>query len=110
MHILKVSLSISAKTGIAFQCNTAAEHAVIVHVGKIISSPGSIPIAPTAHVNPVDQEFTVMAYLTLKKFLMFVSNLFTYGPPFNPDTLLPKKPESTPDFNTLNTAFFSLSS
>ena len=33
----------SANTGIAFQCNMAAEQAVIVQVGKIISSPGSIP-------------------------------------------------------------------
>ena len=92
MHILKVSISISAKTGIAFQCNTAAEHAVIVHVGKIISSPGSIPIE-TAHVNPSRPRIYCYGVFNIKKFLMFVSNLFTYGPPFSPDTLLPKKPD-----------------
>ena len=77
IEIQKESGSMSANTGIAFQCNMAAEQAVIVQVGKIISSPGSIPKAPTAQVRPVDQELTKIACFTLKNFSTFLSNFST---------------------------------
>ena len=56
--ILKVFGHISAKIGIAFQCKIEVAEADIVHVGTITSSPGAIPIAPNAQINPDVQEFT----------------------------------------------------
>ena len=67
--MLKVSLSISANTGMAIQCIIAVAEAHIVQVETIISSPGLISIAPTAQINPEVQEFTAIAYLTLNFFL-----------------------------------------
>ena len=61
-----VFLSMSAKTGIAFQCNIAVALALIVHGLTITSSPGSIPIAPMAAISPEVHELTTMACLTLK--------------------------------------------
>ena len=62
------SLSISTNIGIAFQCNIAVALALIVHGVTIISSPGSIPIAPTAAISPEVHELTVTACLTPKYF------------------------------------------
>ncbi len=56
----------SAKTGIPFQCNIAVTVAHIVHGVTMTSSPGSMPIAPTAAIKPDVQEFTDMQCLTLK--------------------------------------------
>ena len=80
-EIVKVFGSTSAKTGIAFQCKTAAAQAVIVNVGNIISSPGSMSIAPTQQVSPELQELTAATYLTLKYSDQFFSNLLTFLPP-----------------------------
>ena len=65
--ILNVFSSISAKTGIQFQCKMALAHADIVQVGNITSSPGFKSKAPKAHIKPVDHEFTEIAYLTFLK-------------------------------------------
>ena len=78
---LKVWGSISAKTGIAFQCKIAVAVAHIVHGVTITSSPGWIPIAPTAAVRPDDQEFTVTACLTPKNCSQSRSNSLTLSPP-----------------------------
>ena len=58
--------STSAKTGMAFQVKIAAAHAVIVILGNMISSPGSISNEPTQQTKPELQEFTAAEYLTLK--------------------------------------------
>ena len=50
--ILYVIGSISAKTGMQFQCKIAVAEATIVHGLTIISSPGCTPIAPTAAIRP----------------------------------------------------------
>ena len=63
---LNVSLSMSAKTGIAFQCKIDVAVAHIVNGEVIISSPGSIPIDPTAAISPEVQELTVIACFTPK--------------------------------------------
>ena len=52
---------------IAFQCRIDVALAHIVQGLTIISSPGEISKAPTEHINPDVQEFTEIAYLTLKK-------------------------------------------
>ena len=78
---LKVSFSMSANIGIAPQWSMDAAQALIVHGDKIISSPGSISIAPTAHIRPEVQELTLIACLTLIFSLQAYSNSFTLGPP-----------------------------
>ena len=64
--ILKVSNSISAKIGMAFQTNIEVAEATILQGLVITSSPGSKPMAPNAHISPVVFEFTETLYLTLK--------------------------------------------
>ena len=71
----------SANTGIAFQCKIAVALALIVHGVTMISSPGSIPMAPTAEIRPDVQEFTVTACFTPKYSAHFLSNSLTFGPP-----------------------------
>ena len=80
-QILNVSGSISANIGIAFHCKIAVAVALIVHGVVIISSPGSIPIAPIAASRPEVHELTVTACLTLKYSSHFLSNSWTLGPP-----------------------------
>ena len=61
----KVFSSISAKTGMQFQCNIAVAVAHIVHGVTMISSPGSTLRLPTAAINPEVHELTEIAYFTL---------------------------------------------
>ena len=62
--IQNVLWSISAKTGIAFQCKIAVAQAHIVHGVVIISSPGSISNAPIDAIKPDVHELSVIAYFT----------------------------------------------
>ncbi len=86
-----------------------AAQELIVHGDKIISSPGSISIAPTAHIRPEVHELTLIACLTLNFSLQAYSNSFTLGPPLNFSPHDPRKSESIPEFTTSITAFFSSS-
>ena len=61
----KFDLSISAKTGMQFQCKIAVAVAHIVHGETIISSPGSTSKLPIIAIKPEVQEFTEIAYLVL---------------------------------------------
>ena len=79
-HILKVSGSISANTGIAFQCKMEVTVAHIVNGVTITHHPGSKPIDP-AVISPEVQELTVTACLTLKYFSHALSNFCTCSPP-----------------------------
>lgn len=63
---MKVSISTSQNIGIAFQARIDVAEATMLHGLVMTSSPGSRPIAPKAHINPVVFELTVMLYLTLK--------------------------------------------
>ena len=64
--ILKVSLSISTKTGKALLARTEDGVAHIV-VGEVItSSPGPMPKAPTAACKAAVAELKLTAYFTLK--------------------------------------------
>ena len=100
----KVSGSISAKIGIAFQCRMAVALAHIVHGVTITSSPGSIPIAPTAAISPDVQEFTVTACLTPKRLSQSRSNSWTFGPPKKSGSQQPRYFESTPLSTTARAA------
>ena len=82
-HKLKVLGSISANTGIAFQCNIAVAVAHILHGVTITSSPGSMPTAPTAAIKPEVHELTVTACFTLKYFSQFLSNFGQISHPKN---------------------------
>lgn len=79
--ILKVSSSISAKTGIAFHTRIAVAEADIVHGLTMTSSPGSRPIAPRATIKPEVLEFNAIEYFVLKKLDQSSSNCLTLGPP-----------------------------
>ena len=77
----KSSKLISAKIGIAFQCNIQVADAHIVHGLTMISSPGFISNDPTEAIRPDVHEFTEIAYLTLNNLLHFFSNSITFFPP-----------------------------
>ena len=62
----KVSRSMSANTGMAFQCRMAVALAAMVQGLTITSSPGSMPTAPTAATKPEVHELKVTACLTPK--------------------------------------------
>ena len=96
----KVSGSMSANTGMAFQCSIAVALAHIVHGLTMISSPGSMPTAPTAATNPEVQELTVTACLTPKYDSHARSNSRTFGPPRKSSCQAPMNWESTPDSTT----------
>ena len=64
--MLKVARSMSANTGMPFQCRMQVAVAAMVQGVVMTSSPGSMPIAPTAASRPEVQEFTAMAWRTPK--------------------------------------------
>ena len=78
---LKVSSSISAKTGIAFHHKIDVADAHIVHGLTITSSPGSTPAAPIAVMRAEVAELTVTACFTLKRRSSVRSNSCTFSPP-----------------------------
>ena len=57
--------------------------ALMVQGVVITSSPGSIPIAPTAQTSPLVQELTEIACLTPNFLLNLFSSAFTDVPPKN---------------------------
>ena len=67
----------SAKTGMAFQARIAAALAVIVQGLTITSSPGEIPIAPTAATSPEVHELKEMACLVSNRLAHSSSNFLT---------------------------------
>src|SRR5687767_6390613 len=91
-----VSASISANTGIAFHCRIDVAVAHIVHGLTMTSSPGSIPIAPTAAMRPDVHELTLTACFTPKEDSQNRSNSCTFGPPKKSGVHAPRYFDSTP--------------